>query len=82
MLARRLSALVVALTALALAPSASADLADERALAERYAPVVRLVEQDEECEGPGEPTTRSTSSCCSPTSRPSRSAAPGAAPTS
>ena len=55
MLARRLSAFVVALTALALAPSASADLADERALADRYAPVVRLVEQEEECEGPGEP---------------------------
>jgi hypothetical protein len=39
---------------LATAPVAAADLADERALAERYAPVVRLVEQDEEC-GPGEP---------------------------
>ena len=34
--------------------AASADLADETALAERYAPVVRLVEQPEEC-GPGEP---------------------------
>ena len=33
---------------------AHADLADERALAERFAPVVRLVEQEEEC-GPGEP---------------------------
>ncbi|HEU6445438.1 MAG TPA: hypothetical protein VFL61_10315, partial [Gaiellaceae bacterium] len=33
---------------------ASADLADETALAEKYAPVVRLVEQTEEC-GPGEP---------------------------
>ena len=40
--------------ALALAPAAAADLADEQALAERYAPVVRLVEQTEEC-GPGEP---------------------------
>jgi hypothetical protein len=39
---------------LALAPAAAADLADEQALAERYAPVVRLVEQTEEC-GPGEP---------------------------
>ena len=34
--------------------AASADLADETALAESYAPVVRLVEQPEEC-GPGEP---------------------------
>jgi hypothetical protein len=39
---------------LVLCPIASADLADETALAERYAPVVRLVEQPEEC-GPGEP---------------------------
>jgi hypothetical protein len=31
-----------------------ADLADEQALAERFAPVVRLVEQEEEC-GPGDP---------------------------
>ena len=36
------------------APPAAADLQDEIALAERYAPVVRLVEQLEEC-GPGEP---------------------------
>jgi hypothetical protein len=36
------------------APAAEADLADETALAMRYAPVVRLVEQSEEC-GPGEP---------------------------
>ena len=34
--------------------TASADLADEEALAERHAPIVRLVEQLEEC-GPGEP---------------------------
>ena len=40
--------------ALAGAPAAGADLQDEIALAERYAPVVRLVEQLEEC-GPGEP---------------------------
>ena len=45
--------LMVALAALALPAVASADLADERALAERFAPVVRLVEQKEEC-GPGE----------------------------
>ena len=31
-----------------------ADLADEQALADRFAPAVRLVEQEEEC-GPGEP---------------------------
>jgi hypothetical protein len=43
------------LAAVLIEPSvARADLADERALAERFAPVVRLVEQDEEC-GPGEP---------------------------
>ena len=39
---------------LVVAPPAGADLQDEIALAERYAPVVRLVEQLEEC-GPGEP---------------------------
>ena len=36
------------------APVAAADTAAETALAERYAPVVRLVDQPEEC-GPGEP---------------------------
>jgi hypothetical protein len=45
---------LVALVALVAAPGAAADLRDERALAERHAPVVRLVEQPEEC-GPGEP---------------------------
>jgi hypothetical protein len=40
--------------ALAAAPPAAADLQDEIELAERYAPVVRLVEQVEEC-GHGEP---------------------------
>jgi hypothetical protein len=45
---------VIALASLVLCPIASAELADETALAERYAPVVRLVEQPEEC-GPGEP---------------------------
>lgn len=39
---------------LALVPAAAADPRDEQALAERYAPLVRLVEQPEEC-GPGEP---------------------------
>ena len=39
---------------LACCPAAGATVADEHALAERYAPVVRLVEQKEEC-GPGEP---------------------------
>jgi hypothetical protein len=49
----RLPALL-ALAALAWSPTAAADLADERALAERHAPAVRLVEQAKEC-GPGEP---------------------------
>ena len=40
--------------ALVAAAPAGADLQDEIELAERYAPVVRLVEQAEEC-GPGEP---------------------------
>jgi hypothetical protein len=46
---------VVACLAVVWAPTAAADLADEQALAERFAPVVRLVEQEEECAGPGEP---------------------------
>ncbi|MGH3022601.1 MAG: hypothetical protein ACRDNI_03000 [Gaiellaceae bacterium] len=41
--------LVVACLALVGAPSAAADLADETALAERFAPVVRIVELEEEC---------------------------------
>jgi hypothetical protein len=45
---------LAAVFALAYCPVAAADLADETALAERHAPVVRLVEQTEEC-GPGEP---------------------------
>jgi hypothetical protein len=44
----------LALFLAALVPVASADVSDEQALAERYAPVVRLVQQSEEC-GPGEP---------------------------
>ena len=40
--------------ALACCPVAAADLADETALAQRHAPIVRLVEQVEEC-GYGEP---------------------------
>ena len=47
-----LFAIAVAVS-LAVPAAARADLADERALAERFAPVVRLVEQQEEC-GPGE----------------------------
>jgi hypothetical protein len=49
-------ALLVALCAFALgwSASAAADTRDEIELAERYAPVVRLVVQEEEC-GPGEP---------------------------
>ncbi len=42
------------LLVLLLPTTAAADLRDEQALADRYAPVVRLVEQTEEC-GPGEP---------------------------
>jgi hypothetical protein len=49
---RLLPALLAA--ALVAAAPAGADLQDEVELAERYAPVVRLVEQLEEC-GPGEP---------------------------
>jgi hypothetical protein len=44
---------LVAAVALACCPTAAADLPDETALAEAYAPVVRLVEQAEEC-GSGE----------------------------
>jgi hypothetical protein len=51
---RLIAVLAVAVLALVTAPPAAADLADETALAERHAPVVRLVEQTEEC-GPGEP---------------------------
>jgi hypothetical protein len=40
---------LLAATALALPSVAGADLADEEALAERYAPVVRLVAQAQEC---------------------------------
>ena len=50
---RRLLVLAAVL-ALACCPAAAADLADETALAQRHAPVVRLVEQAEEC-GHGEP---------------------------
>jgi hypothetical protein len=45
---------LVAVAALFAAPGAAADYADEQALAERFAPIVRLVEQTEEC-GHGEP---------------------------
>ena len=45
---------LLAMLTLVVVPVAGASLADETALAERYAPVVRLVEQTEEC-GPGEP---------------------------
>ena len=40
--------------ALAVAPAGRAGLSDEQALADRYSPVVRIVEQPEEC-GHGEP---------------------------
>ena len=55
MLSRRRTATVaVAVVALCWCGAASAGLADQRALAERFAPVVRLVTQAKEC-GPGEP---------------------------
>jgi hypothetical protein len=44
----------LAVAALGTSAAASATSGEERTLAERYAPVVRLVEQQEEC-GPGEP---------------------------
>ncbi|HEY6075466.1 MAG TPA: hypothetical protein VIV36_01410, partial [Gaiella sp.] len=51
---RLLVIVLAAALGLAVVPAAAADLADETALAEKFAPVVRLVEQEEEC-GPGEP---------------------------
>jgi hypothetical protein len=45
---------VAALVALVGSPVAGASLADERALAEKYAPIVRIVEQQDVC-GYGEP---------------------------
>jgi len=50
---RRLVPLLL-LAALGVCATARASAGDEQALAERYAPVVRLVEQPDEC-GPGEP---------------------------
>jgi hypothetical protein len=51
---RRLPALLIAvLVALVAAPAATSTIEDEEALAAKFAPVVRLVEQAEEC-GPGE----------------------------
>jgi hypothetical protein len=40
---------LVAVLSLVAVPRAAADLADETALAERYAPVVRLVAQAQDC---------------------------------
>jgi hypothetical protein len=51
---RSLVGALVGVLALVTAGPVAADLSDESALAERFAPVVRLVEQREEC-GPGEP---------------------------
>ena len=51
---RSLLLVFAAALVLAVAPTAAADLGDETALAEQYTPVVRLVEQLDEC-GPGEP---------------------------
>ena len=46
---RALLACSVVVLALASAPAAMADIADEQALAERFAPVVRIVDQAQEC---------------------------------
>jgi hypothetical protein len=54
MLARLTALGLLGAVVLAVAPTARADLDDETALAEKHAPVVRLVEQADEC-GPGEP---------------------------
>jgi hypothetical protein len=51
---RLLAPALLALVALVVVAPAKADLADETALANRHAPVVRIVDQLEEC-GPGEP---------------------------
>ena len=51
---RLLAAALVGLAVLVVAPRARADRSDETALAARFAPSVRLVEQPEEC-GHGEP---------------------------
>jgi hypothetical protein len=51
---RRIIPLTIAVLALSWCGAASAGLGDEQALAELYAPVVRLVTQENEC-GPGEP---------------------------
>ena len=51
---RRLGTIVLTLLALGLPTTASAGVGDENALAERYAPVVRLVAYKGDCE-PGEP---------------------------
>ena len=51
---RRLILFALALVALCVSGPAAASLVDEQALADRYAPVVRLVAQAKEC-GPGEP---------------------------
>ena len=47
--ARRALLAALALVALVVTPTAAADLADETALAERFAPVVRLVAQAQSC---------------------------------
>jgi hypothetical protein len=51
---RRSLLVLLAAAVLAAPPVAAGALRDEKALADRYAPVVRLVTQTEEC-GPGEP---------------------------
>jgi hypothetical protein len=53
-LAPRALGLVLAVGALVTAAPALGGLRDDQALAQRYAPVIRLVTQEHEC-GPGEP---------------------------
>jgi hypothetical protein len=53
-MSRVAAAVLAGLAALVAVPAAAADYEDEKALAERHAPVVRVVEQSEDC-GYGEP---------------------------
>ena len=76
----RLALAAFALAVLSLPAIAAADLADETALAERFAPIVRLVEQAEEC-GYGEPYRPIDVDVCS-LSRRSLCGGRGTAPTS
>jgi hypothetical protein len=55
-MARPVAITLCVVLALVVAPAAAADVQDEQALAERHAPIVRLVEQaDDDVCGYGEP---------------------------